>query len=87
MPISHRNTPDTLAPMMPPTCWKSAMCDSTTLAATARPRQSASKMLECPSEKRNPTPSGRSPFCSMKRVVSSIAEMWSASKAWRSPKV
>jgi aldehyde dehydrogenase (NAD+) len=31
-------------------------------------------------------PEGFFPLANIKRVVSSIAEMWSASKAWRSPK-
>ena len=43
--------------------------------------------VECPSEKKNPTPSGRWPSFMSLRVVLSIAAMWSASKAWRSPRV
>ena len=44
-------------------------------------------MVEWPREKKNPTPSGRRPSCISLRVVLSIAAMWSASNAWRSPKV
>ena len=44
-------------------------------------------IVEWPSEKKKPVPSGRSPSCSSFRVVLSIAAMWSASKACRSPNV
>ena len=42
-------------------------------------------IVECPSEKKNPMESGRLPSAISLRVVLSIAEMWSASKAWRMP--
>ena len=41
---------------------------------------------EWPSEKKNPTPTGRLPSARSLRVVLSIAAMWSASNAWRRPK-
>ena len=44
-------------------------------------------IVEWPSEKKNPTPSGRWPSAISLRVVLSIAPMWSASKACRSPSV
>ena len=62
-------------------------CDCTVRAATARPAASENTMVEWPSEKKKPTPSGRLPCASIFRVVLSIAAMWSASKAWRRPKV
>ena len=37
--------------------------------------------VECPSEKKKPTPTGLRPSWSSLRVVLSMAEMWSASKA------
>ena len=40
-----------------------------------------------PREKKNPTASGRRPSCISLRVMLSIAAMWSASKACRSPKL
>ena len=50
-------------------------------------------MVECPREKKYPMLSGRGDpgtpwrsFISF-RVVLSMAEMWSASKAWRDPSV
>ena len=52
-------------------------------SATAR----AKTTLECPSEKKKPTPSGRLPSPTSLRVVLSMAAMWSASKAWRTPRV
>ena len=42
---------------------------------------------EWPSEKKNPTLSGRLPSLISLRVVLSMAAMWSASKAWRIPSV
>ena len=42
---------------------------------------------ECPSEKKKPTLRGRLPSLMSFRVVLSIAAMWSASKAWRIPRV
>ena len=42
---------------------------------------------EWPSENQKPTLSGRLPSAISLRVVLSIAEMWSASKAWRMPSV
>ena len=49
--------------------------------------ESATTIVECPSEKKRPTPTGRWPSCMSFRVVLSIAAMWSASTAWRSPNV
>ena len=42
-------------------------------------------MVEWPSAKKKPTLSGRWPSAISFRVVLSIAAMWSASKAWRTP--
>ena len=44
-------------------------------------------MVEWPSAKKKPTLSGRLPSLISFLVVLSIAPMWSASKAWRSPSV
>ena len=54
---------------------------------TANRNVSTNTTVECPSEKKNPTPSGRLRSAMSLRVVLSIAEMWSASKAWRKPSV
>ena len=48
---------------------------------------SANTTVEWPSENQNPTLSGRLPSRISLRVVLSIAEMWSASNAWRMPSV
>ena len=40
-------------------------------------------MVDFPRAKKNPVPSGRFPSAMSLRVVLSIAEMWSASNAWR----
>ncbi len=53
----------------------------------------ATTMVEWPNEKKYPTlsgffaPSTPRRSCISLRVVLSMAEMWSASKAWRSPSV
>ena len=47
----------------------------------------ATTIVEWPSEKKSPTPTGRWPSCISLRVVLSIAAMWSASTAWRRPNV
>ena len=44
-------------------------------------------IVEWPSEKKKPTLSGRSPRAISLRVVLSMAAMWSASNACRSPSV
>ena len=52
-----------------------------------RSTASANTTDEWPSEKKNPTLSGRLPSSTSLRVVLSMAAMWSASKAWRMPSV
>ena len=51
------------------------MRDCTVRAATARPAASEKTIVEWPSEKKKPTPSGRLPCASIFRVVLSIAAM------------
>ena len=51
------------------------------------PAPMAITMVEWPSEKKYPTLTGFLPSFISFRVVLSMAEMWSASKAWRSPSV
>ena len=43
--------------------------------------------VECPKEKKVPTVTGRCPDAMRRRVIRSMADMWSASKAWRRPSV
>ncbi len=54
---------------------------------TANSGASTKTTVEWPSEKKKPTPSGRWPSGISLRVVLSMAAMWSASKAWRMPRV
>ena len=56
-------------------------------AANVSPTPSPNTTDECPSENQKPTESGRLPSDISLRVVLSIAEMWSASNAWRRPSV
>ena len=50
-----------------------------------REKHRPTTMVEWPSENQVPTVSGLLPCCMSLRVVLSIATMWSASTAWRSP--
>ena len=90
-PITTRKTPETLVPRRPPTSfsWPLSLTTLWTMVLAAKPRRTAIRKttVECPSEKKKPTATGRFPSCSSLRVELSMAEMWSASKAWRSPKV
>ena len=47
----------------------------------------ASTTVEWPMAKKKPTPTGLRPRCIISLVVSSMAAMWSASKACRMPRV
>ncbi len=76
-------TPPTWCSDEPP----SATCPPTARTPAAKRMVSASTMVEWPSEKKNPVLSGRRPSAMSLRVVLSIAEMWSASKACRIPSV
>ena len=90
--IRYRNPPETLVPIKlgvvmqgrrvrfdrPNDCLD-ADCES----SSASPNTTD----EWPREKKNPTLSGRWPSFISLRVVLSIAAMWSASNAWRSPSV
>ncbi len=87
----YRKVPETPVPMM-----LVILCSEDWLLLTAESRaltpkfsstESKNTMVEWPSEKKNPTLSGRCPSLMSLRVVLSIAEMWSASNAWRIPRV
>jgi len=85
--ITSRKVPEIDAPSVPPSFCSPGMRFWTLSAAMAMASDIATTMVEWPSEKKKPTPSGFFPRCIRYRVVSSTAEMWSASKAWRSPKL
>ena len=76
---------------MPPMLRSSPLPPTTPSRTTwiARPnaRAMAKTTLEWPREKKKPTLTGFCRCWSSLRVVLSIAEMWSASNAWRRPKV
>ncbi len=73
--------------MCPRSAGRPGCPELTVFAPTASPAVSAKTIVEWPSEKKKPTPSERLPSPRNLRVVLSIAAMWSASKAWRSPNV
>ena len=84
--MANRNNAETAVPMTPPisrivaNCWLNAMAVAP-MAIDAR-----TTTVEWPSEKNSPTATGRWPCCISLRVTLSIAAMWSASIAWRSPR-
>ena len=89
IPISERNVPETTGPIRPVV---RCSVESSFSTAPLRPRMpnttripSRKTIVECPSEKKNPTLSGRWPSFISLRVVLSIAPMWSASKACLMP--
>ena len=62
------------------------MAPKTARAAMVTPTPTATMIVEWPKEKKKPVPSGRFPSAISLRVVLSIQEMWSASKACRNPR-
>ena len=76
-----------MVPTMPPTAFMSSKREL--ICADAKPTATdiSTTTSEWPSEKKNPTPTGLWPICISLRVELSIAAMWSASTAWRKPKV
>ena len=60
---------------------------NTVFAAMVSPTPMTQTMVEWPRANQNPTDTGRRPSFISFRVVLSIADMWSASKAWRIPRV
>ena len=89
--MTYRKVPDTPVPIRPVTLCSVEPSFSTwpprALMPTANRKASMNTIVEWPSEKKNPTLSGRLPSAISLRVVLSIAAMWSASKACLSPSV
>ena len=75
IPTKYKKNPETLVPIVPPVLENASLKIDVFVAAKAIPTDSANTTVECPSEKKSPTPSGFLPFASMIRVVSSIATM------------
>ena len=90
-PIATRKTPDTAVPIRPMADWSVDESSSTWPTSERTPkasrRHSPKTTLEWPSENQNPTDTGRCPAAVSRRVVLSIAAMWSASNACRIPSV
>ena len=85
--MMSRKAAETEVPIMPPTAWKSSSSSLNAAAVAATPMVASTTTVEWPSEKNKPTAIGRLPSCISLRVTLSIAAMWSASTAWRSPKL
>ena len=73
-------------PTTPPTSRTASSWPCRAAAVAAIAAAARSTTVEWPSEKKNPTESGRLPSCISLRTTLSMAAMWSASTAWRSPK-
>ena len=83
--------PDTVGPIRPVAHWRPEPSSSTAPLSPRMPIASTAARpnttVECPSAKKKPTLRGRWPSAMSLRVTLSIAPMWSASNAWRSPSV
>ena len=87
MAMANRNPAETSVPATAPKVVNESNRSLSEAEKTAIAMESAITIVECPSEKKRPTPTGRLPSCMSLRVTLSIAAMWSASKAWRRPKL
>ena len=87
--MTSSSVPETPGPMTSVTRWSAEPSCTTEPLRPRTPienrRASRKTIVECPSEKKKPTLRGRCPWAMSLRVVLSIALMWSASKACRSP--
>ncbi len=97
-PIRNRNDAETIVPKTPPNCsspeleCETASKDGAFGEHQAQPDRHDDRRVtqgEPVAERQRATRALSTPWRSLRslRVVLSIAEMWSASKAWRSPKV
>lgn len=88
-PMTIRNVPATSDPTRPRVVCKVEFSSWIGPASAPTPiasrRESPKTTLECPSENQKPTPLADLPSPTSLRAVLSIAAMWSASKAWRTP--
>ncbi len=82
-----RKAAEALVLITPPTDFRPSKRDATWEAAKPTATDMIKTTAEWPSEKARPTPTGRRPCCISLRVELSMAAMWSASTAWRSPNV
>ncbi len=87
MAMANRNPAETRVPATAPKVVNESNRSLSEAEKTAIAMESAITIVEWPSEKKRPTPTGRLPSCMSLRVTLSIAAMWSASKAWRRPKL
>lgn len=74
-------------PTMPPMYWKLSKRSRSAPDVAATTMQVMMTMVEWPRLKKVPTVTGRWPEAISRRVIRSMAEMWSASRACRRPSV
>ena len=88
--MMSRKTPETLGPMTPVQVRRAEESSASDAPIAVIPRvnrmQSTTTIVECPSENQKPTVLAGLPRSARRRVVLSIAAMWSASNACRTPK-
>ena len=88
--IRYKKPADSSVPAVPSAVWTaelgSTTAPNTALAAMVIPAPTAITTVAWPKEKKNPLPSGRLPSAISLRVVLSMHEMWSASKACLNPR-
>ena len=86
--MAKRKIAETLVPISPPTCFSPELSSAAARdegRARRHRRRQQQTTVEWPSEKKSPTPTGFFFSCISLRVTLSMAEMWSASTACRSP--
>ncbi len=71
--MANRNNAEALVLIMPPTAFIESKRDVSSAAAKATATDMATTMVEWPSAKKKPTPTGRWPCCMSLRVTLSIA--------------
>jgi hypothetical protein len=86
-PIASRNRAETAVPMTPPMPWNSSSRPCIAAAVAAITIEASTTTVEWPSEKKKPAECGDFPSCISLRTTLSMAAMWSASNAWRSPNI
>ena len=73
--ITRRNSAEITVPTTPPTVRKACSWVSKAIAVAAIATEARITTVEWPSEKKNPTPTGRCPACMSLRVTLSMAAM------------
>ena len=86
MAMRNRKSAETDVPINPPSDLRKSKLLTAT-AAIAMKTVNSTTIVEWPNEKKKPTATGPLFSCMSLRVTLSMADIWSASNAWRRPNV